>query len=100
MRNDIANKYASVLNRRRKMNEEDKKFGRRNFFKKLSKYFIGFGTFTIASILGLKRNGDLRYGKMKNLELGLSEAHGMCSASMDCAGGGGQCSASMDCAGS
>ena len=79
--------------------KEEDKHGRRSFFKHISKYLLGFGTFTIASLFGLKRSGELRFGKMKGSEFGLSEAYGMCSASVDCAGGGGQCSASVDCAG-
>jgi len=87
-----------------KMEEKDQKMseskiGRRSFFAKTYKYFLGFGAFTIASIFGLKRNGEIRLGKMKNAKFGLSKAHGECGASYDCSGGGGECGASYTCGG-
>ena len=78
----------------------DDKKDRRDFFKQFGKYFLGFTAFAIASLFGLKHDGELRLGKMKDMKLGLSEAHATCSSSMNCAGGGGQCSSSMNCAGS
>jgi hypothetical protein len=75
------------------------RYSRRNFFSHIYKYFLGFGTFAIASIFGFRRSGDLRVGKMKNTELGLSEAHGTCGASYNCSGGGGECGASYNCSG-
>jgi len=75
------------------------KIGRRSFFAKTYKYFLGFGAFTIASLFGLKRDGEIRLGKMKNNEFGLSEAHGTCSYGSDCAGGGGECSYGSSCSG-
>ena len=72
---------------------------RRSFLKRIYKYAIGLSAFGFASVFGLRRSGEIRLGKMKDIKLGLSEAYGMCSSSMDCAGGGGQCSSSMDCAG-
>lgn len=76
------------------------KNSRRNFFKHISKYALGFGTFAIASLLGFKSGGNLQLGKMKDIELGLSEAHGACGAGMGCSGGGGQCGSGMNCGGS
>ena len=73
---------------------------RRNFLKRIYKYAIGLSAFGFASVFGLRRSGEIRLGKMKYSGLGPSEAYGICSASVDCAGGGGQCSASVDCAGS
>ena len=88
------------------MNEEERviemkedKRDRRNFFKHIYKYLLGFSAFTIASLFGLKRDGEISLGKMKNTEFGLSEAHGTCGASYDCGGGGGECGASYDCSG-
>ena len=75
------------------------KYSRRSFFKHISKYLLGFGAFTIASVFGFRRSGDVRLGKMKDTELGFSEAHGTCGASFDCSGGGGECGASFDCSG-
>jgi hypothetical protein len=75
------------------------KYGRRNFLKRISKYFVGFGAFMIASHFGLKRDGEIRLGKMKNTEFGLSEAHGRCGFGGGCAGGGGQCGFGGGCAG-
>ncbi len=75
------------------------KYGRRSFLKLTTKYILGFSAFGIASLFGLKRNGDIRLGKMRNYEVGLSEAYGECGYSSDCAGGGGECGYSSDCAG-
>jgi len=75
------------------------KYSRRNFFKHISKYLLGFGAFTIASVFGFRRSGELRVGKMKDIEFGLSEAHGKCGSAWDCSGGGGQCGSAWDCAG-
>ena len=77
----------------------EEKNSRRNFFKHVSKYALGFGTFAIASLFGLKRGGELRVGKMKNAEFGLSEAHGECGSSYNCSGGGGECGSSYNCSG-
>jgi len=74
-------------------------YSRRKFFTHISKYFLGFGAFAIASIFGFRRSGELRVGKMKNIEFGLSEAYGTCSYGSDCAGGGGQCSYGSSCGG-
>jgi hypothetical protein len=74
-------------------------YDRRNFLKRIYKYVIGLSAFTIASIFGFRRSGDVRLGKMKDIEFGLSEAHGTCGASYDCSGGGGECGASYDCGG-
>lgn len=76
-----------------------KQYDRRNFFKDISKYLLGLSTFVIASFFGLKRNGEIRLGKMKDIEIGLPEAQGTCSFSSDCAGGGGECSFGSNCAG-
>lgn len=76
------------------------KIGRRRFFAKTYKYFLGLGTFTIASLFGLKQNGEIRLGKMEYAGFGFSEAHGMCSSTASCAGGGGMCSSTASCAGS
>lgn len=86
------------------MKEKDQKIagdkiGRRSFFSKTYKYFLGFGAFTIASLFGLKRDGEISLGKMKNTEFGLSEAYGTCGASYNCGGGGGDCGASYNCGG-
>jgi len=73
---------------------------RRSLFKKISKYFLGFTVFGIALLFGLRRRGgDLRLGKMKEVEFGLSEAHGQCGIGLNCAGGGGQCGVGRNCAG-
>ena len=72
---------------------------RRSFLKRIYKYAIGLSAFGFASVFGLRRSGEIRLGKMKDIKLGLSEAYGMCSSSLNCAGGGGQCSSSLDCAG-
>lgn len=74
-------------------------YSRRNFFSHISKYFLGFGAFTIASIFGFRRSGDLRVGKMKDLEFGLSEAHGTCGSAYNCGGGGGECGSAYNCSG-
>lgn len=86
------------------INEKDQKttedkIGRRSFFAKTYKYFLGFGAFTIASLFGLKQDGEISLGKMKNAEIGFSEAHGTCGYGMGCSGGGGQCGYGMGCAG-
>lgn len=86
------------IDEREKQMTEDR-FDRRSFFKQASKYLLGIGAFGIASLFGLRRNGDLRLGKIKEAEFGLSEAQGKCGFSSDCAGGGGQCGFSSDCAG-
>jgi len=65
---------------------KDVKQDRRYFFKQFGKYLLGFTAFAIASFLGLKHEGELRLGKMKNVKLGLSEAHGECGASYNCSG--------------
>jgi len=72
---------------------------RRNFFKQIYKYAIGFSAFGLASVFGLRRSGDIRLGKMKDAEFGLSEAHGACGFGSGCAGGGGQCGFGSGCAG-
>jgi len=84
--------------REEQMTEE--KHDRRSFFKQASKYLLGIVAFGIASLFGLRRNGDLRLGKMIDTEIGLSEAHGACSYGSNCAGGGGQCSYGSSCGGS
>lgn len=75
------------------------KHGRRSFFKHMYKYFLGISAFTIASIFGLRRGGEIRLGKMKDTGFGLSEAHGVCGAGLNCSGGGGQCGAGLNCGG-
>ena len=77
------------------------KHGRRGFLKITTKYILGFSAFGIASLFGLKRNGDIRLGKMRNYEVGLPEASGdgKCSYGSDCAGGGGKCSYGSSCGG-
>ena len=75
------------------------KYNRRNFFRHISKYLLGFGAFTIATVFGFRRSGELQVGKMKDIEFGLSGAHGTCGASYNCSGGGGECGASYNCAG-
>ena len=82
---------------------EDKN-DRRNFLKRIFKYAIGLSVFWVASLFGLKRNGEIRLAGMKGTGFGLSEAHGICGAGLGCAGGGwpgggGQCGAGMGCAG-
>ncbi len=79
---------------------KDKHGNRRGFLKLSAKYLLGFSTFAIASLFGLKRDGEIRLGKMRNYEVGLSEAYGECSYGSDCAGGGGQCSYGSSCGGS
>ena len=79
-------------------NAEDK-HGRRSFLKHIYKYFLGFGAFTIASFFGFRRSGDVRLGKIKDIEFGISKANGTCGASYDCSGGGGECGASYNCGG-
>ena len=81
------------------MQKTEDKHDRRSFFKLISKYLLGFSAFGIASLFGLRRNGDLRLGKMKETEFGLSDAHGACGISAGCAGGGGQCGIGAGCAG-
>ena len=75
------------------------KIGRRSFFAKTYKYFIGFGAFTIASLFGLKQSGEISLGKIKNNDFGFSEAHGTCGFGAGCSGGGGQCGFSAGCSG-
>ena len=77
------------------------KHGRRGFLKITTKYILGFSAFGIASLFGLKRNGDIRLGKMSNYEVGLSEAsgRGKCGSAYDCTGGGGKCGSAYDCSG-
>ncbi len=77
----------------------DYKQDRRDFFKKITKYLIGFTAFGIASLFGLKRSGEINLGRMKETEFGLSEAHGTCGYGAGCAGGGGQCGYGAGCAG-
>lgn len=72
---------------------------RRNFLKRIYKYGIGLSAFGFASVFGLRRSGEIRLGKMKDTELGLSEAHGACGIGAGCAGGGGQCGIGAGCAG-
>ena len=58
------------------MNEIDKidtqiaedKNDRRSFFKRIFKYAIGLSTFGVASLFGLKRDGEIRLGKMLDKE--------------------------------
>lgn len=73
--------------------------GRRGFLKLITKYLLGFSAFGIASLFGLRRNGEIRLGKMRNYEVGLSEAYGECSYGASCAGGG-ECSYGSSCGGS
>jgi hypothetical protein len=75
--------------------------GRRSFFTRASKYLFGMGIFGVASIFGLKREGDLSVAKMKKNGLGLSEAQasGQCGVGLGCGGGGGQCGMGMGCSG-
>ena len=73
------------IDEREKQMKEDK-HDRRSFFKQALKYLLGIGAFGIASLFGLRRNGDLRLGKMKETEFGLSEAHGACGLGMGCSG--------------
>lgn len=86
------------IDEREKQMTEDK-HDRRSFFKQASKYVLGIAAFGIASLFGLRRNGDLRLGIMKETEFGLSEAHGACGIGAGCAGGGGQCGIGAGCAG-
>jgi hypothetical protein len=72
---------------------------RRSFLQHISMYLLGFIAFGIASLFGLKRNGEIRLGKMKDTEFGLSEALGACSYGSNCAGGGGHCSYGSSCGG-
>ena len=81
------------------MDKKEDNIGRRHFFKHMSKYFVGFGAFAMASLFGLKRDGEIRLGKMKNSEFGFSEASGSCSYGSSCGGGGGQCSYGSGCSG-
>jgi hypothetical protein len=81
------------------MHETEDKHCRRSFFKQTAKYFVGFGAFTIASIFGLRRDGEIKLGKMRKSEFGLSEASGKCGNSYDCSGGGGNCGNSYNCSG-
>lgn len=81
------------------MKKTEDQHGRRNFFKHLYKYFLGISAFTIASLFGLRRDGEIILGKMKNTKIGVSEAHGTCGFSADCSGGGGECGFSANCAG-
>ena len=69
------------------------KHGRRGFLKLSTKYLLGLSAFGIASLSGLKRNGDICLGKMKNYEVGLPEASaaGKCGYGYGCSGGGGKC---------
>ena len=83
--------------RKKQMTEDN--HDRRSFFKQASKYLAGIGAFGIASLFGLRRNGDLRLGKMKETEFGLSEAHGACGSSYNCSGGSGKCGSSYNCSG-
>lgn len=83
----------------RVMELTEDKHGRRSFLQRITKYAIGLSAFGIASFFGLKRNGEIRLGRMKDIEFGLSEAQGGCSYGSDCAGGGGQCSYGSSCAG-
>ena len=78
----------------------EKKHHRRSFFKQISKYLLGIGTFVIASLYGFRRSGELKLGKIKKIELSSSKAQGQCSTGMNCPGGGGQCSTGMNCPGS
>jgi len=77
------------------------KHGRRGFLKLTTKYILGFSAFGIASLFGLKRNGDIRLGKMRNYEVGLSEASGSggCGRAYECSGGGGECGRAYECSG-
>jgi hypothetical protein len=75
------------------------KIGRRSFFAKIYKNLLGFSAFTIASLFGLKRDGEIRLGKMKNTGVGFSEAYGKCGSSFNCSGGGGECGSSFNCGG-
>lgn len=88
----------SEMDERETQMTEDK-HDRRSFFEQVSKYLFGIGAFGIASLFGLRRNGDLRLGKIKEAEFGLSEAQGNCGFGANCAGGGGQCGFGANCAG-
>ena len=72
---------------------------RRNFLKRIYKYAIGLSVFGFASVFGLRRSGEIRLGKMKDTEFGLSEAYGTCGFGAGCAGGGGECGFGAGCAG-
>ena len=86
------------LEERAKEVTEDK-HDRRNFLKRISKYFFSFMAFGLASLFGLKRKGDFRLGKLNNMSIGLSEAHGTCGSSYNCSGGGGKCGSAYNCSG-
>ena len=74
---------------------------RRGFFKQISKYLLGFTAFAIASLWGLKYDGKISLAKMKDMKLGLSEAHGSgkCGSAYECSGGGGKCGSAYECSG-
>lgn len=72
---------------------------RRHFLKRSLKYLLGFAVFGLASLFGFKRTGNIRLGKMHNVDIGLSEAHGKCGSAYDCTGGGGSCGSAYDCSG-
>ncbi len=100
MTNSQKEKIMSEIDEKEKQMTEDKS-GRRSFFKQASKYLLGIGTFGAATLFGLRQSGDLRLGKMKGVELGISEAQGSgkCGTGYGCAGGGGQCGTGYGCAG-
>jgi hypothetical protein len=98
---DATGKLLLFNTRRTAMQKGEEKNSRRNFFKQISKYALGFGTFAAASIFGFRNNGDISLGKMKDIEFGQSEAHGggKCGYGSGCAGGGGKCGYGSGCAG-
>jgi len=83
----------------RNMQKTEGKENRRNFLKQIYKYAIGLSVFGFVSVFGFRRSGELRLGKMKDIEFGLSKAHGTCGFGSGCAGGGGQCGFGSGCAG-
>jgi hypothetical protein len=83
----------------RAIEETDDKQDRRGFFKQIAKYLIGLTAFIVASLFGLKRDGEVRLGKMQKTQLGLSEAQGACSMAYDCSGGSGKCGMAYNCSG-
>ena len=72
-----------------------KSSGRRRFLKSV----VSLSAFGMASGISFKKGDGFKIAAMGKNLFGPPEAHGVCGAGMNCAGGGGVCGAGMNCAG-
>lgn len=88
-----------MFKKNQKDNVKEVNKNRRLFFENAYKYVLGFGAFTLASLFGLRRNGEISIGQLKNFKVGVPEAQGTCGSSHNCSGGGGECGSAHNCSG-